>query len=307
MRVIAQAPCRIGLLGGGTDVGEYASKYGGICINLAINIRQKIELEGSGHEITPLLNIPTDCEPGFYMKFFEEMDIMPQEIKQSFDGEIESGLGSSAAVASALVGGLAKLKGIIMTKEEIAEEAWDIEVNKLGLFGGKQDQYAAVYGGANLLLFEDKVYRYSLSKDKIDKITPYMCLFYTGINRNSPNIQEGLRNIKIRQKVALDKIKALTYDGIDVINNADWEGLGYLLDEAWEYKKQSNVGISDMAIGRLYESAKSHGAIGGKILGSGGGGHMMFITKDPEKLISSMKIKHIPFEVDWEGLKVDEI
>lgn len=296
MKVTAQAPCRIGLLGGGTDVGEYASKYGGICINLAINIKQKVEV---GDQIENQL-LDRD-NPDFFKQFVGNL-----LVKHTFDNQTESGLGSSAALAVALTASVAKIEGRNLNKNQIAEEAWNTEVNKLGLFGGKQDQYASVYGGANLLLFEDRVYRYALEKEKIEKLLPYMCLFHLGKNREVSNIQDGLKTISTKQKIHLDRLKDLAYQGLDLIDEEDPVGFGYLMDEAWENKKQSNAGISNLYIGKKYERARSHGAIGGKVLGAGGGGHMLFFTQDREKLISGMKdLKHIPFEIDWEGLKVE--
>lgn len=303
MQIISQAPTRISLLGGGTDVGEYSSKYGGICINLAINIRQHIDLDFETEECHTI--IPQNANLRFYEKIFDEFDLtIPCRFIAKFDTFIESGLGSSASATVALVGAINKFKKLRMSKDEIAEKAWDIEVNKQNIFGGKQDQYAAAHGGANMLIFEDRVYRYALNRDRIEKIIPHLALFYLGINRKSSLIQEGLRKIDSSQKHALDKIKDLAYDGLDMINQTDILGLGAVLDETWEFKKKSNKGISNEYIGRIYEKARKNGAIGGKVLGAGGGGHILFITNDKEKLKSALQLKHVDFDIDWEGLKV---
>src|SRR4030042_4135023 len=146
MKIIAQAPCIVSLFGGGTDVDPYASKYGGLVFNIAINIRQKIILGGKSKLL------PQDNE-----EFFKVFQPKMKRIEHMFDGEIESGLGSSASLAVALVGAGLKWNGIEMSKEWIAEKAGDIEENKLGLYGGRQDQLCAAYGGVNLMEFGKKV------------------------------------------------------------------------------------------------------------------------------------------------------
>lgn len=294
MRVTASAPCRISLAGGGSDVGEYRRKYGGVCINLAINFRQKVTL---GEENKILENDNPD--------FFKAFTDLP--VKHEFDLETESGLGSSAALAVALTGAVNYLSGVSLNPKSIADKAGDTEVNKLGLFGGMQDQYASAFGGANLLLFQERNYRYSLPKNKIEKIVPHLVLFNTGIKRTSPNIQEGLRNITTSQKIVLDRIKEIAWNTIDAIWDGDINYLGTLMDEAWECKRQSNKGISGYDINAIYHKAKRLGAIGGKLLGSGGGGCMLFVTENPQKLVEGMGIEHIPFEVDWEGFRIEKI
>jgi len=135
-------------------------------------------------------------------------------------------------------------------------------------------------------------------------MVPYLALFYLGTNRKSSMIQEGLRKIGSYQKLALDRIKDLAYDGLDMINNTDILGLGAILDETWEFKKKSNKGVSNEYIGRIYEKARKNGAIGGKVLGAGGGGHILFVTNNREKLKSALELKYVDFDVDWEGLMV---
>ena len=270
MEIVTQAPCRISLFGGGTDVEPYASKYGGICINLAINLRQRFILSDDGKD-----NVyPVGANPHFYEAFLKEFYWKPASIVSTFDSFIESGIGASASAAVALVSGLAKASSQPLTRQEIAEKAWDIEVNKLGIFGGKQDQYAASFGGGSLLIFEDKVYRYSLN---LKNLFPYLTLFYTGKNRKSADIQEGFKELSSEQTIALDKIKDIAYEAIAPVRFGDWKKVGRLLDQTWEFKKQSNKGVSNARIDGLYTLAKSCGVLGGKIMGAGGGGFMLFV------------------------------
>src|SRR3990167_965754 len=216
MKIIATAPTRLSLLGGGTDLPTYSSKYGGLVLNLAINLYQRVELSDTKpHSV----NTPVGSKIDFYEAIFKEfdLDINSFNILCTFDGIIESGLGSSASAAVALIGSINKLKGLGMTREQIAEKAWDIEVNKIGLYGGKQDQYAAVFGGVNVLEFKTggEVGGQQLTPQFINGVLPGIVLFYTGENRKSATIQDGFKILSAEQIGSLDNLKRLTIEAID--------------------------------------------------------------------------------------------
>jgi len=301
MKVISQAPTRISLFGGGTDVGEYAQKYGGFCLNMAINIRQKFIMDTDSKEPS---NFIEDSNEKFYEVFFSEYGITPH-CDQHFENGINTGLGSSAAAAVALIGGLNRIKGIWMTKEQIAELAWDIEVNKVGLYGGKQDQYASVMGGVNAMEFGEKVNMVNYPPAFINPIYKCMTLFNLGIRRRYPNIQEGLRFIRPWQKESLDQLKKIAITAVEYLHKGDAEAVGRLLQLSWYNKKQSNERISKPMIEKIIHKAEKLGAWGGKVLGAGGGGHVFFISP-PEvkpKLIEQLGLRWIDFSIDWNGLE----
>src|SRR3990167_6531425 len=192
------SPSRIGLFGGSTDIPEYYQKYGGLVINFAVNIFHKYTMcygedlgtVGIGNQV------PYGGSKEFIYtihKAFGLDGMHHTSFKDEYEGIITGGMGASAAAAVGIVAAINKRKNLGMSRLDIAEEAWDIEVNKLGLFGGKQDQYAATFGGANMFVFEDKVSRHPLKREGIEKLYPYMCLFYTGKNRKSSKIQEGFK------------------------------------------------------------------------------------------------------------------
>ena len=301
MKIISTSPCRLSLFGGGTDIEPYSSIYGGICINLAINLRQHFILSDDGKD-----NVyPVGANPHFYETFLKEFYWKPASIVSTFDSFIESGIGASASAAVALVSGLAKASSQPLTRQEIAEKAWDIEVNKLGIFGGKQDQYAASFGGGSLLIFEDRVYRYSLN---LQRILPYLVLFHTGKNRKSADIQEGFKELSPEQILALDKIKDIAYEAIDPVRFGDWKKVGELLDQTWEFKKKSNTGVTNARIDELYALSKNCGALGGKIMGAGGGGFMLFVCPPEiqEELIKALEengCKWTDFDIDNNGVE----
>ena len=291
----AIAPCRISFVGGGTDLSPFCDLYGGATISLAINIRQTFTLYTDddmwmhhGEHI-----VPYSCNLDFVYAFRKRFGVdgmHHNKFKSESDGGIRGGIVSSAAISVAIVSALAKSQYKTMTKSEIAELAWDIENKDLGMFSGKQDQYSASYGGLNLFEFTDLgVTVQPFNRKYADGLMPHLVLMHTNLERKDPKIQEGFKKLDSRQIKALKEIKSLVAPAIKAIGDNDIQTLGEILDASWNYKKQSNKGITSPRISDIYQTAKVHGAIGGKICGSGGGGHMVFIVKDKEKFISEMK------------------
>ena len=310
MKIQSLAPTRASLFGGGTDVSPYCDEYGGLCVNMAINLRQKLTLysEDDIYE-HPYVTVPSLGSEKFYYTILEEFKINGghlSSIKAEFDGLIESGIGSSASAAVCLVGAINKRLNLGMSLDQIAEKAWDIEVNKLRLFGGKQDQYAAAYGGVNVMEFKkDGVKITPLAKGFIEPLLPSLTLFYTGTNRKSAKIQEGFKKLTKDQIWALDRIKRLAFNAIDPIAKGDYIKVGALLDDAWELKKLSNKGVTNNIIDEIYAKAKELGAYGGKCCGAGGGGFMLFVVnpEEREKFIKELGLEWWDFSPCWQGLE----
>jgi len=304
MKILSQAPCRISLFGGGTDVNPYAEKYGGVVFNMAINIRQKVELDTKSieHEWLP------DDNTDFINAFLEPYRVDKCGLKHTFDGKIESGLGSSASLAVALIGVVNRAGDVAMTKDQIADMAWNIEVNRLGLFGGRQDQYSAVYGGVNVMEFGNNVKVTPLSPSFIQPLLPYLILFHTGKNRRSGKIQNEFKELSKKQVEALDGIKQLCYEGVSAIADKDVLKVGKLLDIAWKLKKMSNPLSTNNKIDSIYKTAMKNGAMGGKIMGAGGGGHILFVCS-PDKqenlkeVLLTLDCKWVDFGIDYQGLE----
>ena len=175
MLIKSSSPCRISLLGGGSDVSPYCDLYSGMVLSMAINLRQEVELTIDDKDHYGELTFPLEGNRNFYKTIIEQLGFSQREVGlvARFDGEITGGIGSSAAATVALVGAIAKAKGIKYDKDEIARVAWNMEVNKLGLFGGKQDQWAAAHGGVNVFRFENgRVETISLSPSFIKPLLP---------------------------------------------------------------------------------------------------------------------------------------
>lgn len=280
---------------------------------MAINIRQDLTLYEPDRDFTDTFLIPPsdhEWHEPFVNKFLEELELKDWGRRKLFDNSlIGSGLGSSASLAVALVGAANKIKRLDMTRSEIAEKAWEIETQKLSLYGGKQDQYAAVYGGLNAIDFGDKVKVIQLSNKLVEPLLPSLALFHTGIKRTKPNIQQGLHLITPEQKQRLDDIKLLTIKACSALMDGRIKDFGELMNESWQAKKNSNKFVTNPDINKIFSKAKKIGAWGGKLCGSGGGGCVLFVV-DPlkrEEFIKNIGLKHIDFSVDWTGLDVREL
>src|SRR3990167_5418785 len=269
MIVEAHAPTRISLFGSGTDMDSYFTAYEGLTISLAINLREHITIYTDNNLFDVATNeIPPLGSLDFMHKIFDEFKMggfHHVRFRSRSDLSLNSGMGASAASAVATVGAINRAKKLNMYKGEIAEKAWDIEVNKIGLFGGRQDQYAAVYGGVNLFEFnKTSVNVNPLGINFIEKILPSLVLIYLGKTRTNPRIQEGLRQLTQEQIQRLNQIKQIATKAIEPIGQGDLEKVAHLLDRSWRAKQRSNKGITESWINKIYEIGKKNKALGGK-------------------------------------------
>lgn len=297
MKIYSQAPCRIGIFGSGTDTKPYAEKYGGIVLNMAINIRQHLVLDNDSVQANTFIE---GDNQEFFNKFFGNENI---KIWHDFDGKISSGLGSSAALAVALEGAAFRFHGLEIDKIKIAERAWEFENNELSLYSGRQDQYASSLGGINVFEFGKEVKVNRLQDNFMDKLLPYMQLYYLGVNRKSPKIQEGLKKLTKDQITALNTIKMIAIEGIEAIGLGNIERVGQLLNESWANKKKSN-NVSNDLIDSVYEKGKLLGALGFKLCGSGQGGHVLFLVepKKQKEFKEKIGLEWIDFGISLDGL-----
>ncbi|MBO4798199.1 MAG: kinase, partial [Candidatus Methanomethylophilaceae archaeon] len=211
-------------------------------------------------------------------------------IKNGFRMDIESeappgsGLGGSSAVIVSIVSAVCRWIGRTMGKEETAKLAYDLERKELGLTGGRQDQYASVFGGFNLMRFRGDdvtVDNVPVSEEIMSELQSRSVLCYTGSTRESADVIDS--QIKSFRKgdneKALDASKDLAVGMAETLRRGDITETGSILHQSWQLKKQFSEKITNPMIDRMYESAKSAGAIGGKVSGAGGGGFMFFICK----------------------------
>ncbi|MDR3074932.1 MAG: kinase [Candidatus Methanoplasma sp.] len=295
----SRAPLRIGIAGGGTDVDPYASEKGGCVFNTTINKYAYCTLTPREDNLMSVHSLyygryqaPLDGGP---LKLDGKFDLVKAvnnhfEIKEGFDMVIQSdapagsGLGGSSTMMVALISAVADWLGEDMSPDEIARLAYHLERVDIGLKGGKQDQYAAAFGGFNLMEMDSagvRVNPVKISSDVSNELQCRSLLCYTGTSRESAEIIDTQIEAfkKGLNEKALDESKRLAREISRAFQKGDIESAGQLLHESWEYKKQFSDKISNSNINNLYDAATANGAIGGKVSGAGGGGFMYYICE----------------------------
>ncbi len=303
MLIRAKAPLRIGLAGGGTDVSPYCDTYGGSILNACINMYAyatieprddgKIELycaDRNEHKIfdsTEFLEIngEIDLLKGVYNRLVKDYIKKPLSFSLTtyVDAPAGSGLGSSSTLVVAIVKAFQEWQNLPLGEYDLANLAWSIEREDLKMSGGRQDQYAAAFGGFNFMEFNGSkvlVNPLRIKKDYINELEFNILLYYTGTSRLSAKIIESqAENAKNKNEKAIEamhQLKKQSYDMKEALLTGNLSSMGDLLNEGWENKKKMSSVISNPVIDNIYETAIKAGASGGKISGAGGGGFFMF-------------------------------
>ncbi len=318
--VMTKAPLRITFVGGGTDLPfYYENREFGAVVSAAINkyiyvtvnkkFDDKIRVSYSKTEIVDEIDQiqhPTVREALRLLNITKGIEIVSiSDIPSN-----GTGLGSSSTFLVSLLHALHSYKGELVDSETLAREAVSIEREILKEPGGKQDQYAAAYGNLNLMKFyrngNVNLIPVTSQADKINRIEDSLMLFYTGKGRSSLGIHsDQIINSEVNME-AYDEMKALTEPTFRAINNGDVESLGRLVHDNWILKKKLSKKISDDWIDRIYHRALELGAIGGKIVGAGGGGFILIIA-DPSKhepLLKGLGLEMTGFKFTHSGSRV---
>lgn len=316
--IITRTPFRVSFVGGGSDLREFYYKNGyGAVVSTAINrymyivihpyFHDKIRLKYSKTEdVENIEEIQHPIVRECLKKVQVEKGI---EITSFADAPAGTGLGSSSSFTVGLLNALYAYKGKVVSKERLASEACEIEIDILGEPIGKQDQYAAAYGNINYIKFNrDESVDVSpilLTESVKKQFEECLCLYYVGGERRSGDIlYEQKNNISNEDKFQnLKKMVMLTEELKDALHTEKINAVGDILHKGWVYKKGLATGISNDSIDRLYDKAMKHGASGGKLLGAGGTGFLLLYSEDHERLKESMRCKVLPFTIDREGTK----
>ncbi len=298
MIIRSKAPLRLGFAGGGTDVSPYSDVKGGAVLNATINkyaFATLVPKKDNKMNIESLdYNIVADYKVDQKFVFDGEMDLAKGVIKRlkknqdgfklytHSDAPAGSGLGSSSTMVVALVGVFKEWQMIPLGDYDIALLAYEIERKDIGIKGGKQDQYAAAFGGFNFMEFEGKqviINPLKITPDVINELQYNMLLCYTGCTRLSAKIIDSqVENFVSGKKDTIEAMDMLKQNAIDMkkaLLTGKLKEFGELLNFGWEQKKKMSDKISNPAIDEMYDEAIKAGAIGGKISGAGGGGFMM--------------------------------
>ena len=326
--IIIRAPFRLPLGGGGTDLPSYYHKYEGSLITAAINkymfininepaIVNKIKVNYTKVEIVDVNeveNIKHDIvrETLKYLKIKK-----PIEIFSMADLSAGTGMGSSSSYTVALLKGLNTLIRRDIPLHELAEEACKIEIDLIGKPIGKQDQYAAAYGGIIQLeinrLGDVKVTPINLDHEIIYEIENRLMMFYTNIERDANIVLTDQSNkAKIDEKIAISSMHRIKEIGLEIkqaLIVGDIDNFGTLLHEHWLTKKKISDKMSNDNIDSWYELGLKNGALGGKLMGAGGGGFLLFCVKKGKrkvlrKAMENAGLKYMDFKFDFEGAKV---
>jgi D-glycero-alpha-D-manno-heptose-7-phosphate kinase len=322
--IITRSPLRITLGGGGTDLPSYYRQHGGFLIAAAIDKYVYVTVmrpfvEGIFLKYSKLEHVARIDEvqhpiirEAIQMLGFRTPQV---EITTLADIPAGTGLGSSGSFSTALLKALYAHRRRLLHPGELAELACEIEMNRLREPIGKQDQYIAAYGGVTCFTFNAdesvEARPLKLRMDSLFDLEDNLLLFFTGFSRSAGAI---LQDQKVRTEHAdedmlrnLHYVKDLGLRGRQALEDGDTALFGELMHEQWEHKKRRSGGMSNPKIDEWYELGRNHGAIGGKLVGAGGGGFLLFYSEEHRRLRDAMAragLEEVRFRFDFEGTKV---
>ncbi len=322
--IITRSPLRISLGGGGTDLPSYYEKFGGFLIAAAIDRYVYVTVNrpfGAGIRLkySDIENVDTvdEVHHPILREALRMMNLRTPQIEITTLAEIPSGtgLGSSGSFTTALVKALYAHRRRLLHSSEVARLACEIEIERLHEPVGKQDQYIAAYGGVTCFDFHPdgsvSAQPLALGMDTLFELEDNLLLFFTGFSRSAGTL---LQDQKTRSDAAdpemienLHYVKDLGYRSQRALEAGRCHEFGELLHEHWEHKKLRSRGMSNPKIDEWYELGRRNGAIGGKLVGAGGGGFLMFYAEDRKGLRQAMRdagLEEVRFRFDFEGTKV---
>lgn len=330
----SKAPLRLGLAGGGTDVSPYSDMYGGLVLNATINLyahcyiektdNDKIEIYAADidqREILPVqkelpINGSLSLGKGVYNRIIKDFNLSPFSFKMTTysDAPAGSGLGSSSTMVVCILKAFIEMFSLPMGDYETARLAYEIERLDLSLAGGKQDQYAATFGGFNLMEFRPNdlviVNPLKIKRWIKDELEASMLIYYTGASRSSAQIiDEQKNNTKQGNSQTIDslhKIKQSAEDMKQTLLSGDIQGFAQIIKKGWEDKKRLAKSISNNKIDNIVDLAYNNGALAAKVSGAGGGGFITFVTQPENKynlmqVLDKMEGRCIPFQFTEDG------
>ncbi|MFC2111532.1 dehydrogenase [Bacteroidota bacterium] len=300
----SKAPLRLGLAGGGTDVAPYSDIYGGAILNATISMYAYATIEplnngkiifqandkGEIYEFDSVkeleINGELDLHRGIYNRVVKDFAGKPLSFRLTtyVDAPPGSGLGTSSTLVVAILGAFTEWLKLPLGEYDLAHLAYDIERIDLAMAGGKQDQYAATFGGVNFMEFYDNdkviVNPLRIRQTYLNELAYNLVLYYTETSRLSSTIIENQRkNVKAKNVKSLEAMHKLKEQSVmmkEALLKGDINKVGEILDFGWKYKKDMAKGITNPMIDEIYETAMKSGASGGKISGAGGGGFIFF-------------------------------
>lgn len=329
--LITRAPVRISLGGGGTDLPAYYEEYGGFVVSAAIDYYAYTILTPGRSDDVQIISADyrSLCQRPTCEDLIWNGDLsLPKAIIYYFNvsGGLTvfmasqtppgTGLGSSASVAVSMIKAVAFWCGLDLGAAEVAELACYIEIEKMGMPVGKQDQYAAACGGLNAITFSKEgveVKPLGLPRPTYETLQNRLMLFFTGTSHKSSTILRSQKEASQQRDPAtikrLDKIKAFGFDIRAALEHGDLDGFGELLHRSWLEKRRLTSGITNSFLDECYEAALQAGAMGGKVTGAGGGGFMLVYCHEDKQpavthALEALGLQRRPFAIDEAGVQV---
>jgi D-glycero-alpha-D-manno-heptose-7-phosphate kinase len=322
--IITRSPLRVSLGGGGTDLPSYYREHGGFLVAAAIDkyvyitkhrtFQPEIIVKYSKLERVATVD---EIEHPIIREALKLVGISDPHLELTSMADIPggTGLGSSGSFTTALLKALHAFKKNLVSPVELAEQACDIELNKLGEPIGKQDQYIAAIGGITAFTFHrDGRVEYrpcNISEETLFNLEDNLLLFFTGFSRSASSILKD-QNDRSKQNdpTMLENLhftKELGFQSLAALESGNLDEFARLMDVHWQRKKARSSGMSNPHINAWYDYAMASGALGGKLIGAGGGGFLMFYAGDKTKLRHAMRekgLQEVRFRFDFEGSKV---
>ncbi|MBK6692795.1 MAG: galactokinase [Myxococcales bacterium] len=322
--IIGRSPLRISLGGGGTDLPSYYRDHGGFVISAAITRYVYVTM----HE-TPLTEMVIRYSQIERVKTVEEIrhPIVREaltltgikgpsiEITSMADIPAGTGLGSSGSFTTCLLKVLTNFQRAFIHPRELAEMACHIEIDRLKEPVGKQDQYIAAFGGVTVFDFNKdnsvSARPAKLSEETIDRLQHNFVMVSTGFYRSASEVlKEQDSKSKAHDQSMIDNlhyVKELGHKSLEALETGNLERYAAIMHEHWEHKKKRSAGMSNKEIDRWYALAMENGALGGKLIGAGGGGFLLFYTEERDRLRRALrqeKLMEVSLEFDYEGTKI---
>jgi D-glycero-alpha-D-manno-heptose-7-phosphate kinase len=322
--IITRSPLRISLGGGGTDLPSYYEEHGGFLVAAAIdqhvyiNVHRRFE-EGFVLKYSKLEEVPTvdEIQHPIIREALKLVGVTERnlEIASMADIPAGTGLGSSGSFTTALLKALHTLRKNIVRPAELAAQACQIELEKLREPIGKQDQYIAAVGGITSFHFlpsgKVEVLPVELDEETLFNLQDNLLLFFTGYTRSASKIlQEQNDRTKSLDKAMVENlhfVKELGVQSKDALESGNLREFARLMDVHWQRKKERSGGMSNPKINEWYDFAMDNGALGGKLIGAGGGGFLMFYTEQATRLRRALReqgLREVRFRFDFEGTKI---
>jgi D-glycero-alpha-D-manno-heptose-7-phosphate kinase len=321
--IITRTPLRISLGGGGTDLPSYSDRFGGMVISAAIDRYIYIALNRTFTDdyflkYSALERVKTidEIDHALIREALRRHRIEPGvEIVSVADIPAGTGLGSSGAFTVGLLQALSAYRREHSTSGSLAEEACEIEIGDLGRPVGKQDQYIAAFGGVTMMTFrEDGLVEASplhISNDTLRDLEEHLLMFFTGYSRGADKVleEQKVRSEADDQEMIenLHLVKELGFEIKEILEAGDAEAFGRIMDRHWRIKQQRSSSMSNPDIDRWYELAMDNGALGGKLVGAGAGGFLLFYAADQARVRSAMAAEglgEVRFTIDLDGSTV---